>query len=77
MLNCVEHAISAFKAELRKTLEESRPNLLELTHEQRIVSLAQQSEMAVHVITADKCASWFRRTQTFLPAALAMEDIMM
>ena len=77
MLSCVEHAISAFKAELKKTLEERRPILLEMNHQERMANLAQQTEMAVHVITADKCANWFRRTQTFLPACLGMEDIIM
>lgn len=77
MLSCVEHAISAFKAELKKTLEESRPILLEMSHQQRMVNLAQQSEMAVHVITPDKCANWFQKTQAFLPACLSFEDILM
>jgi len=77
MLSCVEHAISAYKAELKKTLEESRPLLLQMSHQERMVNLAQQSEAAVHVITANKCANWFRRTQTFLPACLNNEDIVM
>ena len=77
MLDCVEHAISAFKAELKRTLEESRPALLQLTHGERMASLAMQSEMAIRVITVDKCAKWFGKTQTYLEAAMAMEDIIM
>ena len=38
---------------------------------------AQQSEMAIRVITVDKCANWFGKSQTYLAPAMAMEDIIM
>ena len=64
MLSMVEKAISAFKAELRRTLEEARSRLLEMTHDERMASLAQFAEMVVTTVTHEKC----NHTQGYLPA---------
>ena len=77
MLSLVENAISAFKAALRRTLEESRPLLLEMTHDQRMASLSQSAEMAITAVTPEKSAEWFYHTQAHLPACLEMADIHM
>ena len=61
-LNPVEHAISAFKAVLKKQLEEIRPQLLNKVHDLRMAHLAQLSEQAMTAITPAKSRNWFGRT---------------
>lgn len=77
MLSLVENAISAFKASLKRTLEESRPLLLDMTHDERMACLSQFAEMAIAAITREKSVEWFIHTQGHLPACLAMTDIHM
>ena len=76
-LNLVEQAISAFKAELKKTLEEIRPQLLDEDHDQRMAHLAQLSEQAVEVITPEHARNWYALTQQHIPSCLQMENIFM
>ena len=72
MLTLVENAISAFKADLKRTLEESRPLLLDMSHDERMALLSQFSEMAIAAITPEKCTQWFNPTQGYLPQCLGM-----
>ena len=61
----------------RRTLEESRPLLLEMTHDQRMASLSESAEMAIAAVTPEKSAEWFYHTQAYLPACLEMADILL
>lgn len=76
-LNIVEMAISAFKACLKRHLEEVRHHLLQENQQQRLATLVQLAEQSVAVITSEKCLAWFGHTQTYLPRCLAKEDILM
>lgn len=75
-LNIVEMAFSAFKASLKRQLEEVRPQLLQQQHQQRLATLVQLAEQSVAVITPEKCVSWFNHTQRYLPQCLAYDDIL-
>lgn len=75
-LNIVEMAFSAFKASLKRQLEEVRSQLLQQQQQQRLAILVQLAEQSVAVITPEKCASWFNHTQSYLPRCLAHADIL-
>ena len=62
-LNIVEMAFSAFKASLKRQLEEVRSQLLQQQQQQRLAILVQLAEQSVAVITPEKSMSWFNHTQ--------------
>lgn len=76
-LNLVEQAISTFKAQLKRTLEEIRPQLLVEPHDYRMARLAQLSEQAVAAITPEYARNWYALTQQRILACLQMQDIFM
>jgi hypothetical protein len=78
MLNIVENAISVYKAAMKRVLEEARPHLLLMTHEERMAQLAGMAEAHTEDIQPHMAPGWFRRLQSFVPAAcIRMEDILM
>lgn len=77
MLNIVENAISTFKAALKRDLEDARPILLEMSHQDRMAHLTGLSEVAIAAIEPHMAANWFRRMQRFIPACIRFEDIIM
>lgn len=77
MLNIAEHAISTFKAALKRDLEEARPALLQMDHQDRMAHLAGLAEVAVAAIQPHMAANWLRRMQRFIPACIRLEDIIM
>lgn len=76
-LNLVEQAISAYKAMLKRDLEEIRPQLLDEEHDQRMAHLAQLSEQSIVAITPQHARHWYGLTQRNIPACLQMQDIIM
>ena len=76
-LNPVEQAISAFKAMLKRQLEEVRHELLNLQHQERMALLAQLSEQAVVAITPEASRNWYNHTQRKIPACIQLQDIFM
>ena len=75
-LNLVENAISAFKADLKKELEEIRPHLLTMEADQREATLTQLAEQSVAVITPAKSQNWFHRSQGYIPSCIQQLDIL-
>lgn len=76
-LNPVEHAFSAYKAHLKRELEETRSHLLTESHDNRMAILAQLGAQALVAITPDASRNWFHHTQRKLTACLQNEDIFM
>ena len=76
-LNVVEMAFSAFKASLKRHLEEVRNQLLHETQAQRLAILTQLAQQSVEVITPGKATAWFTHTQSYLARCVAQEDILM
>jgi len=76
-LNPVEQAFSAFKAHLKRELEETRPHMITMNHDDRMATLAQLGEQAVAAITPDACRNWFLHTQRKITACFQQEDILM
>lgn len=76
-LNIVEMAISAFKASLKRQLEEVREQILREPQAQRLAILTQLAEQSTGVITAAKAAAWFSHAQRYLPKCIEREDILM
>ena len=74
-LNIVEMAFSAFKASLKRQLEEVHSQLLQQQQQQRLAILVQLAEQSVAVITPEKSVPWFNHTQRYLPQCLGYEDI--
>ena len=77
MLNIVENAISTYKAALKRNLEEARPALLQLGHQERMAHLAGMTEVAIAAIEPPMAPNWFRRMQRYIPACIRSEDILM
>ena len=50
MLNIVENAISCFKATLKRSLEEARPAMLQMEHDERMVQLTGMAELSFDAI---------------------------
>ena len=75
-LNLVENAIFAFKADLKRELEDIRPHLLTMEAEQREAMLTQLAEQSVAVITPAKAQSWFHRSQGYFPSCIQKLDIL-
>ena len=73
----MEQRISAYKAMLKRQLEEIRPQLLLEVHDVRMARLAQLSEQAVPAITQEHARSWFSLTQRNIPACLQLQDSIM
>ena len=76
-LNPVEHAFSAYKAHLKRELEERRPHLMAESHDSRMTILAELGGQAVVAITPEHSRNWFRHTQRKLTACIQKEDILM
>lgn len=76
-LNVVEMAFSAFKASLKRHLEDVRYQLLQQPQQERLATLAQLAEQSTEVVTQEKCTAWLAHTQRYLPGCLAEEDILM
>lgn len=76
-LNIVEMAFSAFKACLKRHLENVRQQLLQQPQPERLATLVQLAEQSIEVVTLPKCTAWLAHTQRYLPGCLAQEDILM
>lgn len=77
MMNIVENAISTFKAALKRSLEEARPHLLTMQHDERIAHLSALAEIHVDAIEPPMAEAWFRKMQSYIPQCIQMHDIVM
>ena len=77
MLNIVENAISCYKAALKRDLEEAHPALLQMPHYERMAQLSGFSEVAIAAIQPQMAPRWFLRVQSFMPACIRGDDILM
>ena len=66
-----------FQARLKRDLEEARPALLDMQHAERMVQLAGMVEVAISAIEPHMAPAWFRKLQSYIPACIGKEDILM
>lgn len=74
-LNIMENAWSCWKAALKRQLADIRVQLLQLPFPEQLSTLTQLAQQNIDVITADKCAAWYRKTTTYIPRCLNRADI--
>ena len=77
MLNIVENAICTFKAALKRDLDEARPNLIAMSHDERMVVLNGMIEVATEATQSHMAGNWFRNLQQRIPDCILMNDIFM
>ena len=56
-------------------MAEVRPQLQQQTSEQRQATLMQLGEQNLNVVTAEQCVASFRKTTTYIPAMIQLQDI--
>lgn len=74
-LNIAENAFSTWKMAFKAQLAEVRPILLEAVHAERLATLIQLGEQNIDVLTPAKAASWYRKTTTYIPRCVQLQDI--
>ena len=76
VLNIVENCFSQWKANVKRGLAENRDSLLLMEHSERMAVLAQLAEQHASVTPHD-AAAFFRHLQSYLPACMTRNDIIM
>ena len=74
-LNLAENAFSAWKAAVKRNMEEVRDEMLQQRHQQRLATLAQISAQNLTAITPELCHTSWRKMRLLIPRCLRLEDI--
>jgi len=74
--NICENAFSTWKAALKRSLAEIRPQLLHQPHQQQLSDLCQLGEQSLDSITTGMCQHWFNETRKLIPRMVRQDDIL-
>lgn len=75
-LNIVENCFSQWKSAIKRDLAATREHILQMPFAERMQTLAQLAEQHA-IISAENAASYFRHLQSYLPACMTRNDILM